>query len=71
MIGFIPSVYTVRKSEGSVVMVVGVVQGQLGAPVTVTLSTYSGTATGDVIIIALICGLFCHNISIASCRSEY
>ena len=48
MIGFTPpSVYTVRVSEGLVTMMVGVLQGQLGAPVVVTYSTYSGTAKGD------------------------
>ena len=51
MIGFVAGVYSVRKSEGSVSMMVGVLQGQLGAPVTVTFSTYSGTATGDYVIL--------------------
>eukprot|EP00731_Ephydatia_muelleri_P017037 Em0010g135a len=48
VIGFVAGVYSVRKSEGSVSMMVGLLQGQLGAPVTVTFSTYSGTATAGL-----------------------
>lgn len=47
VIGFVAGVYSVRRSEGSVSVMVGVLQGQLGAPVTVTISTYSGTASGE------------------------
>ena len=54
MIGFVASVYSVRKSEGFVTLMVGVFQGQLGAPVTATFSTYSGTATGDCVEAVLI-----------------
>ena len=48
VIGFVAGVYSVRRSEGSVSVMVGVLQGQLGAPVTVTISTYSGTASAGL-----------------------
>ena len=45
-IGFDPIAYQVREDDGSVVVTVKVLSGDLSSPVTVNLATFEASATG-------------------------